>query len=49
MKILTVINDYNTRVVREAFALRTARSAMNRDRVAIPHEYENLIAKHTVP
>ena len=49
VKILTVSNDYNIRVVREAFAIRTAGGAMNRDGAALPHEYENLIAKPTVP
>lgn len=49
VKVLTVTNDYNIRVVREAFAIRTARDAMNRDGGALPHEYENLISKPTVP
>ena len=50
-KILTVTNDYNIRVVREAFAIRTVKGVMNRDGsdLHVPHEYENLIAKPTVP
>ena len=49
VKILTVTNDYNIRIVREAFAIRTARGAINRDGGALPHEYDNLVAKPMVP
>ena len=47
--VLTVTNDYNSRIIKEAFAIQSARGAMNRDDGVLPHEYENLIAKPTVP
>ena len=51
VKVLRVTNDHNSRVIIEAFAIRTAtcKGAMNGDGSALPHEYENLIAKPMVP
>ena len=49
VKILTVTNDYNIKVVIEAFAIRTVSCAVIRDGGDLPHEYENHIAKPTVP
>ena len=49
VKILSVSNDYNIKVIREACAIRTAGGAMNRHGGALPQEYENLVAKPTVP
>ena len=49
VKVLTVTNNHNSKIIREAFAVWTARGAINSDGSALQYVYENLIAKPTVP
>lgn len=49
VKVLTVTNDYSSWIIREAFAIRTTRGAMNRDGGALSNKYENLITKPMMP
>ena len=45
VRVLSVARDLRTRVVREAFAIRTSEDLLNRDEGSIPQEYDNLFCR----